>query len=326
MNSNLANYLEEISLRIKRDEGVKGEFSANAYKAASTKIRSYPKEILSSDDIKNVRGIGVKISVTIDQFLTSKGKSSDRMDLLLTANPAPLKETVDPQRQRFFRYLKNLYGFGDVKSNAFINQGFTNLKEIWDSNQLTEDMTKGVLWRNHIAQRVQRSEIDHIAVLINEKWKDFGIRWEICGSYKRGEANSGDIDIVALTSDRSTLNDLVLKLGKLIIDVFRLGVKLFNGMIRVDDFHWAHRIDIAISTKESWPFMILHATGSDQFNTMMSSRAKFLGYKLNKYSLTREADGEMLKAVDERDIFNALGIMYVQPSERKSTLTLPLVK
>ena len=63
--------------------------------------------------------------------------------------------------------------------------------------------------------------------------------------------------------------------------------------------------------------MMLHATGSWQFNKFVRGRAMARGYKLNQYGLyDRGSDEVVLRNDSELPFFLALGIPYVEPENR----------
>jgi len=51
----------------------------------------------------------------------------------------------------------------------------------------------------------------------------------------------------------------------------------------------------------------------------MRNRAKSFGWKLSEYYLLDE-NGEEIEADNEKDIFNALGVKYLEPVQRTKTL------
>jgi DNA polymerase/3'-5' exonuclease PolX len=77
------------------------------------------------------------------------------------------------------------------------------------------------------------------------------------------------------------------------------------------------RIDVRFVDKESWPFALLYFTGPKSFNIKMRNQAKEEGYeKLNEYGLYL-LDGRPVEGIkNEEDIFDFLGMDYVDPDER----------
>lgn len=133
------------------------------------------------------------------------------------------------------------------------------------------------------------------------------------GSYRRGEAQSSDIDVVV----REPIADVVKKLknANYIKDTFTQGNKKFSGVVKLPG-HSTHRhIDIVFTTPRSYPFAMLYFTGSKRFNIIMRLKAKKKGLKLNEYGLFNGLV-QTGNIATERDIFKVLDIPYVKPQDR----------
>ena len=75
------------------------------------------------------------------------------------------------------------------------------------------------------------------------------------------------------------------------------------------------RIDIYYTPKNSYFASLLHLTGSGNFNRKMRGLAIELGYKLNEYGIYLES--KMIKITSEQDIFEKLGMEYIEPKDRQ---------
>ena len=77
------------------------------------------------------------------------------------------------------------------------------------------------------------------------------------------------------------------------------------------------RIDIRIIPLESYYSALLYFTGSKDFNKQMRLNAITMDYTLNEYGLYDE-NGKMFKVNSEKEIFDLLGLEYIQPINRNS--------
>ena len=80
------------------------------------------------------------------------------------------------------------------------------------------------------------------------------------------------------------------------------------------------RIDIIVTKPEQYYFELLYFTGNDEFNKEMRSYSLELGFSLSQYAFT---DVKTKSIVDrsfksEHDIFNFLGLKYIEPENRVS--------
>lgn len=308
-NKIIADILNEIGLyyEIERDEYRKKSFLNGA-----NIVRNYKDEITSGNDIINIPGIGKSISEVIDEYLRT-GKVKRLEDL----------RRKHMKQKEVFDYFQSFYGIGAVKAAELVNAGYTTLSQIWDDKDklLTKAQQDGIFWRNHINVRIPREEMHIINDKISELFKNYGFNWVMAGSYRREEESSGDIDILIENNGNVTMDLIYQLLIPYIPTVLAKGKKKLAGIFRLSDDYYGHRIDILIVEPENWPFALLHFTGSGKFNVLMRDRAKSFGWKLSEYSLLDENTGLKIAANDEKDIFTALRVKYLDPIQRTKTLS-----
>jgi len=85
------------------------------------------------------------------------------------------------------------------------------------------------------------------------------------------------------------------------------------------------RIDIITFPRSQYAFAMLQWTGNDHFNRSMRKLAQDLGYKLTDTGLTKctrdrgnnmSSEGACLPCVEEKDVFDILGLPYLEPHQR----------
>lgn len=74
------------------------------------------------------------------------------------------------------------------------------------------------------------------------------------------------------------------------------------------------KVDLFMATPDNWGYILAIRTGSAEFSQSLAWRWKKMGYKGQDGMLTRFGKPVPLK--EERDLFDLLGIQWVQPSER----------
>lgn len=174
-----------------------------------------------------------------------------------------------------------------------------------------------------------KDQLDQVIMRFNQE-HGLELAFMITGSYRRGAQYIGDIDIL-MTEDKGRLNATVqqqflqrIQEYGLLTAITEMGhIKvagycdtsrfIMNGGMRRVDFEFVY---------DNWNIAaeLLYFTGDLNFNTEMRRRAKNMGYHLTNDGLYRlNADGsvgERIMIASERDIFNALGMQYVEPSAR----------
>lgn len=295
---------------------------ANTYERATAVVKDWPTTITSGKELKDVRGVGKALMNDIDQALATG--TTERLE--------KLREKFGDRIGIVEDFMK-IHGVGKVKANMLYDQGYRSVEDLVPHlDDFTEAQRWGILYYYHFNQRIPRDEIDMIQWIIDaalkKKWPN--LVWMVTGSYRRGEVNSGDIDIFVRQDDLSITIDSILEVldrTGMLIGRLAAGPHKFMGIWQVSQAHWARRLDILISPKNEWPFATLYFTGSKELNVLMRSRAESLGWTLNEKRLMNMVTGEMYSADSEEQIFALLGIKYIQPTERFRTITtLPLIE
>ena len=132
------------------------------------------------------------------------------------------------------------------------------------------------------------------------------------GSLRRGAETIGDIDLLVTGGSPKEIAEHFLKFPK-ITDVLangenKVSVKLREGI----------QVDLRMLEPDSYGAALQYFTGSKSHNVAIRDRAKRLGYKLSEYGLYRVADGEKVAGRTEEEIYETLGLSYVEPELREN--------
>ena len=186
-----------------------------------------------------------------------------------------------------------------------------------------------IFQRNKKAFMIPRREIRQIveAVRVRVESVDEKYVMMVCGSYRRGAASSGDIDILLTHPDHLTedpghhLARVVEALteDQIITDTLSQGTTKFMGVCRLSADLPARRLDIRLIPHHQFYCGVLYFTGSDSFNRAMRSWALDRGFTLNEYCLRPMVGGkpqEPLPVSSEIEIFHYLEFPYKQPKDR----------
>ena len=168
---------------------------------------------------------------------------------------------------------------------------------------------------------------------------DARFKGTITGSYRRGAASSGDIDVLLTlpnTMTKKEQGDLFLHMISLfedvgyIVDTLSSGPTKFLGYCQIDkdnplinvnadDEFPVRRLDLMMIPESEYATSILYFTGSKEFNVAFRSYAIEKGYTLSEHGLEATKDG--VPAVPafktEKDIFDFLGLQFVEPQNRR---------
>jgi DNA polymerase (family 10) len=140
----------------------------------------------------------------------------------------------------------------------------------------------------------------------------------VAGSWRRGAAQVGDLDIV-IVSDSGSLTGDSMSPGLLlptIVQWDRHGDRIAQGTMPLEGEPVGLHVDVWACTRSQFGAMLTFATGSHDTNLRMRSMAKRKGLALSQNGLFDRATGEQLDDGTEAGIFNALGYRWLAPEER----------
>jgi len=298
--------------------GGTGRFKSLAYKKAMDGIRKMEGPLTSAEQVKGLPGVGEKIYEKVVEILETGGlKAAERMKE--RTNVVGLSE------------LLGVHGIGPVKAKALIAAGIRDvagLKVAATANPklLTESQRLGLKYYEAGLQRIPREEmVQHETKLI--EGIPGGLKGTVVGSYRRGAASSGDIDmLISYTGGvkekeaSSAFKEFVSRLetNGYIIDTLVSGEKKWMGYVRIGD-GLARRLDLMLTPPKEFAYAILYFTGSDKFNIAFRRYCLEHGYTLNEHTMKPVKEGDNIAVplmADERDIFTFMGLTYVNPTER----------
>jgi DNA polymerase (family 10) len=158
-----------------------------------------------------------------------------------------------------------------------------------------------------VAGKGKRIPREAVQVIANKIEKKLGAEVFIGGSYCRGKADSGDVDLL-VRGDREDFREPLVEMW---------GEQVNGDPARIGEVDGV-QVDVSFAdSEEAYEATKLMIIGSNKFNIAMRTVAKQKGYLLNQYGLHHRSTGELVDGVvTERDIFQALNLQYVEPSKR----------
>jgi len=291
-----------------------GKFKALAYKKAIDSIRRFEGTVTSAEQLKGVDGVGKKIYDKIVEILaTGRLASAERM-----------KERSDVGAMEA---LLGVHGIGPVKAKDLIKAGITTIALLRaevakDPSVLNDTQKLGLKYYEAGLERIPRAEMIQHETLLKSLLPPT-LSGTIVGSYRRGAANSGDIDMLVSYDPSVSEKDagkafktLVSGLGgAYTVEKLAGGAKKWMGYIHTAGAT-PRRLDLLLTPPDEYPYAILYFTGSDKFNVAMRKYALTLGYSLSEHGIKVIKAKEVPLLRKEEDIFAFLGLRYIPPTER----------
>lgn len=172
-------------------------------------------------------------------------------------------------------------------------------------------------------RKFSRQELEYFKSHYSKLFSPFD-KFELAGSYRRGNQEMGDGDVIIL----NPRNRIIVESAD--VKVINIGQHKARALFRleknedisgrnynphiVSHDRWLP-VDIVFTDTEHYPAALLHYTGSKYFNIHMTMHCAKLGIKLNEYGLWK--NGKRIPIKSEADIFDIVGMKYVPPEQRE---------
>ena len=296
-----------LTMADKREQEGASKFRVSAYRRAADALIEYDGPLETKEDFMEFkaksRGVGDKTLDKIFEVIYTgrlEELGDDQIEILEFHN-----------KRKVMDLFMTVHGVGRARAEKWYDNGCRKLSDL-DISLCSENIQVAIYYRDQYIQKIHYIDITNVQEEL-KRWLDStGIEYKfaICGSYRRGKEYSSDIDILFQKSDTIDIIDFMFN-SPFIGYAFSKGKRSMMGLINIQGT--VSRIDIKVIDIKSWPFALLHFTGSGSHNVKMRKRAIELGMRLSEYGL-KGYTGDAIKT--ERDIFLALNLPYVKPMYR----------
>jgi DNA polymerase beta len=291
------------------------------YKRALETVRSLTEDVMEVDQLKGKRYIGPIILSKFKEYIETGTLSLFERE----------KEKPGYEQGALYDQLSDIYGVGPKKAQDLIDKGITSIEDLRTRQDelLNESQKAGLKYYDDILKRIPRSEIDEYNTIFKRVFEKVTVnspqsKYEIVGSYRRGLQESGDIDLILTSPDKSIFKKFTdaLKEENIILVTLSSGASKCLVITKLTPQRTARRVDFLYSSPEEFPFAILYFTGSKEFNTVMRGHALKMGVSLNEHGLSKKEPGKKKEELvshrfkSENDIFDYLGLEFKEPTER----------
>ena len=131
------------------------------------------------------------------------------------------------------------------------------------------------------------------------------------GSLRRMRETIGDVDLLVASGQAEPIMDTFVGLPS-VTSVLAHGDT--KSSIVTDR---GLQVDLRVVPKDVWGAAMIYFTGSKAHNVRIRERAVRAGLKLNEYGLFDAKTGELLAAETEQEVYERLGLPYIEPTLRE---------
>ena len=250
--------------------------------------------------------------------------------------------------------LTSIPEIGPSKAAELYAAGITSVEQLLENPDLVNRKQQiGLRHYRDLAERIPRAEMDRwvdgLRHIVGETLCEMGIKplnMDLVGSYRRGHTTSGDVDFYLSLEDGENLEGIMENISESLVamgglhpdDIFSQGDHKLMCVAKLGPVEKARHVDIFIFHRSQYPFAMMYATGSGEFNVRFRNHALQMGWSLSDKALCAgEAGGpsptpeQLEERLDKRDIcceediFRFLGLAYIPPAERTPTVPFSLL-
>ena len=303
-------------------------------------LSSLEDDTIEISKIKDIKGIGKGGITRIEEIIkTGELDEIKKYQESISYHHEEITENITK--------LESISGIGNVKAKKLLKQGITfdilmkekinynvdNFKE----NEILKNITKHqficLKYYEDISERIPRKEIEDFDCILSGIFSEINsdLLYEICGSFRRKNKDSGDIDILFcnkkcqmhedLENSEKYLKILLLKMKKMNIiveDLTKSGDLKYMGICKIPGHSLNRRLDIKYVPYCSYIPGILHFTGSYKENIRLRQLGKEKNYKINEYGIYKidDKNEDLIILNTEKELYDILEEEYKKPEQR----------
>jgi len=137
------------------------------------------------------------------------------------------------------------------------------------------------------------------------------------GSTRRGRETAGDLDL--LVTGPACAEDVCAEAVEYTASYPGIDSMIARGQNKVSfKLHNGLQVDVRLLPEESYGAALQYFTGSKMHNVTLRQRALRRGYTLSEYALANVADGSVVAARTEEEIYAALDLDWIPPELREN--------
>lgn len=311
-NQDIAAVFDEMAdlLELRQDN----PFRIRAYRRAAQTVRGQSRElrdaVADGRDLRKLPGIGEDLAAKIVEILET-GRCA-ALEKLRKQVPPGLEDLLHlpglgPARVRQLRKelrITSLAGLRSAIAKGKLQQlkGFGPKLEQRISESLANPVT-GKRTLRTVAAQYARSLVEHL-------WQVDGVRQiDIAGSYRRGLATVGDLDLLVAASRPAAVMEAFTSYDEvasvLAAGTTRASIRLASGL----------QVDLRIVPRASYGAALHYFTGSKAHNIHLRRLGQRKGLKINEYGVFKGK--KRIAGATEKSVFASVGLPWIEPEMRE---------
>jgi DNA polymerase (family 10) len=316
-NRDIASLLKNIALY--KDLSGDNPFKIRAFEGAARIIETFSEDIADiarRGRLTDIKGIGKGVEEIVLEYIELG--HSEALESLKAEFPTDLPELLTipgmgPKKVKAVWEKLGVSSIGELEYACKENRLLT-LEGFGVKSQ--EKILNGIEFKKQYRDRHLISEALSTAksVISSLDRSDLFTKVSVAGSLRRGKSIFKDIDILVVPQDDTDTNSVKNTLIAF-ADKSDAGGIIGAGPTKVSIRTQGIQIDFRIIQSDSYPPALQHFTGSKEHNTLLRSRAKHLGLKMNEYGIFKGT--RALTVQSEEEVYARIGLSFIPPEIRE---------
>jgi len=312
-NQEIARLFNEIADILE----IKGEnpFRVRAYRRAAQNIDGFPKDVAEAteEELMEIPGIGQDLAGKVIEYVkTGHLKAYEELKKEVPPGLVELLSVpgLGPRTARLLFDRLQIKGIQELE--RFAREG--RLRGLPGIQAKTEEnILKGI---EMLHRRTERQPIGRVLPLAEEimrklkKGAPIG-KLSVAGSLRRWKDTINDVDILATSKDAKKVMSVFVHLPEakeiLMHGPAKSSIVTNEGI----------QVDLRVVEEDSFGAALAYFTGSKAHNIKIREMAVKRGLKINEYGVFQLNTKKKIGGRDEIDIYNALGLPFIQPELRE---------
>lgn len=299
-------------------KNIKNKYRIESYKKAIKVLNNFNRPIYNSSNVEDLPSIGKGFIEKINSI-----KESGTLNLYENIKKNNRSGIINA-----IKLFKNIWGVGDILAKKIVNKKIYNIKQLKDAINkgdlvLTRQQMIGLEYYDDLNKKIPRDEVTVYTNKLKALLKEYNVSIYNAGSYLAKKEFCGDIDlIISYNSDYGLVN-LKKKIYEIMEKVSLIKETLSSGseksiiIVKLDNFKYYRKMDIAFVNKKYLYFYLLYFGSGRDFSKKIRTIASKRGYKLNEKGLF-DKNNKLINfnPKSEEEIFKYLDIDYVKHEDR----------
>ena len=305
------------------------QWRTKGYRQAISALGRQKRKVETKQQALAIPLIGTRLAEKIDEIV-----QTDRL--------RRLEHAMDDPNDQLLRLFIGIYQVGVPTAQRWIAQGYRTLEQLKNNSDLTPNQRIGLEHYDDFMMRIPRAEVEQLAAIVQGALRqaDPHLQMIVAGSYRRGEKDCGDIDVLITKVKASAEQIARVMTGEVVPRLLRKGFlkvalsvgdgpecSKWQGACALPGSGAWRRIDLLFVPWNELGASLIYFTGNDIFNRSIRLLASKKGMRLNQHGLYKDvlrgknrvkvSEGSLVESHSEQVIFQHLGVLWWEPHERQ---------